>query len=126
MKKQIITATFIILGSIAIFGFSINSNNQHVLNVIESECNCESITQGLFIQGISYSKDSGMNLGDSHYFTLQNCTFEDFENDIKSLTKTLSTNIDNFCASDVVTLNIKQENEVIKKVIIKDCSWTTK
>ena len=126
MKKQFITIVCLILGTAAILGFRSGYNAQNILNVIRAECNCMQVSQNDSLHGLTYSKESGMNLGNTYTFTLQNCTFDTFEKDIDRLANKLTKELSNFCDDDILILHFEDKTVSSKKVIIKDCEWTTK
>ena len=108
------------------FGFRSGFNNQSVLNSIKAECNCQKVTKSISTHGLTYTKEYGMNLGDTYTFKLQNCQFDNFESNMDGLTQSLKSKIKNFCSSEIVILEIETDEVKEKKVVIENCEWTAK
>lgn len=124
MKNKLFIAIVLILGFLLFDALVLdvcidgNDKSAEIIQSLEENCQCDSITKNSSSVGLSMSKEDGFILGNTYSFTLENCMFDD----IKKINQLVSNNSEIFNDIEFIELVLKANSEEESIIKIKNGS----
>lgn len=112
MKKQLVLFSIGIIAGIStyafFFGNKVEDKSNAILNVLQSNCECDQIKQFLYVKGLAVS-EKGVSTETAEY-ELKNCKYSDVTSEANRINQLLIKKVDGYQEIDRLTIEFVNQN----------------